>query len=133
MHQPRNMAVLRVDVRSNLLRVENEQCLIFDEPFLVLTENRQSGFDGARGFALRSDVAVDVVHDGRIECLLAFEERRDHRPGVSPQPSQPTAPLIRFQGEKLPALVQRRDLELVVRRAADAETRVESGSPRQGA
>ena len=36
-HQPRNMAVLRIHVRRYLLRVENEQCLIFDEPFLVLT------------------------------------------------------------------------------------------------
>ena len=115
-HQAGHVAVFRIHVWRDLLRVHDEERLELDEPFVFFTTQRQRAVQRARRLAMHGDVAVDVVDHRRIERLLLFEERRHHRPRMRAQPSEPASAFIRLERQQFPSLVQRSDLEFVVRR-----------------
>ena len=88
-HQDAYLAVLRVDVGRNLRRELHQPVLEVDEAFELLTDQLYRSGHSPGDLPVRCRVAVDVVHEGGVERLLAFEHRRHHSLHASAQPGTP--------------------------------------------
>jgi hypothetical protein len=76
-------------------------------------QQRYRARDRLRRLTLRREVAIDVIHQRRVERLLGGQRRLDQIPHERRHPAAPPAREHRAGRTDLPPCVERRDLCLV--------------------
>ncbi len=111
---PGGLTVLRVDVERDLLQVDDQPRLEVEQIRDLSPQHADDALDRALRLAVRGHVAVDVVHERRVERGLLLQRRTDDPPDEAREPSlQPAC--RRRRGADIPGRVERRDLLFVVR------------------
>ena len=117
-----DLAIVRVGERRDRLQELHEQRFEPHQRVEAVTQRRQRAFERGVRFAMRGDVAIEVLDERGVEGHLLLEQRRDGRPDHV-ECACPAAAAAACLRQDRPRVVDLRQQRFVVRRRRRAASR----------